>query len=79
MDIVGGSKEHLTSIVDIFNYYIEHTNARFETEAMRLEDRANWLMQFQAHSAHQLFVAVEGDNVLGFACSQPKAMLYHSI
>lgn len=28
-------------------------------------------MQFQAHSAHQLFVAVEGDNVLGFACSQP--------
>lgn len=37
MDIISGSKEHLTSIVDIFNYYIEHTNARFETEGMRLE------------------------------------------
>ncbi|KDM91103.1 GNAT family N-acetyltransferase [Photobacterium galatheae] len=71
MEIQTGTITHVPAITALLNHYIEHTNARFETEPMTLGNRNNWFAQFQPDSPHQLFVAVENQTVIGFACSQP--------
>ncbi|PHM31162.1 GNAT family N-acetyltransferase [Xenorhabdus innexi] len=69
MKITFGKQKHLPEIVGIFNDYIANSNARFETELMTLENKQHWFEQFQPDSRYQLFVAVEKQTVLGFACS----------
>ena len=71
MEVRLGRLSDVRCITDIFNYYIEHTNARFETALLSYENRQAWFSQFAGDSKHQLFVAVENENILGFACSQP--------
>ncbi|MBD8513673.1 N-acetyltransferase [Photobacterium sp. CAU 1568] len=71
MNILPGTITHIPAITAIFNHYIEHTNARFETEPMTLGNRNEWFTQFRPDSPHQLFVALENHQVMGFACSQP--------
>ncbi|WP_274064361.1 GNAT family N-acetyltransferase [Vibrio parahaemolyticus] len=66
-----GKPSDVAAITDIFNFYIEHTNARFEEQAFTQENRLNWFSQFSCNSKHQLFVVIESGELLGFACSQP--------
>mgnify|MGYP001156668550 FL=1 len=70
MEIRVGTLPDIAGITDIFNFYIEHTNARFEEEKLSLENRQQWFSQFSSQSKYQLYVATEGDALLGFACSQ---------
>ncbi|EGR2293519.1 N-acetyltransferase family protein, partial [Vibrio parahaemolyticus] len=70
MEIRTGKFEDVTGITDIFNFYIEHTNARFEEFPFTLENRQEWFYQFSSTTKHQLYVAVENGVLLGFACSQ---------
>ncbi|UXI04184.1 GNAT family N-acetyltransferase [Photobacterium sp. TY1-4] len=71
MEIRFGKRSDIGQITDIFNYYIEQTNARFESAPLPDEDRQAWFSQFAGDSKHQIFVAVENGKILGFACSQP--------
>ncbi|EOB3570715.1 N-acetyltransferase family protein [Vibrio vulnificus] len=71
MEIRVGKLSDVAAITDIFNFYIEHTNARFEEQAFTQENRLNWFSRFSCNSKHQLFVAIESGELLGFACSQP--------
>ncbi|ELB2909262.1 N-acetyltransferase [Vibrio alginolyticus] len=71
MEIRAGKLADVVAITNIFNFYIEHTNARFEESAFTLENRQNWFSQFSSNSKHQLYVAIENGELLGFACSQP--------
>lgn len=66
-----GESSDVPCITDIFNFYIEHTNARFEETLFTVEERLKWFSQFSRGSKHQIYVAVESGKVLGFACSQP--------
>ena len=70
MDIVFGDKSHLHEITKIFNHYIETSNARFEEVPMSYENRLRWFEQFSPESKYQIYVALENNSVLGFACSQ---------
>ncbi len=70
MDIVFGDKSHLHEITKIFNHYIETSNARFEEAPMSYENRLRWFEQFSPESKYQIYVALENNSVLGFACSQ---------
>ncbi|MFA0016611.1 N-acetyltransferase family protein [Vibrio lentus] len=70
MEIRVGTLPDITGITDIFNFYIKHTNARFEEEEFTLENRQQWFAQFSNNSKHQLYVATENSALLGFACSQ---------
>ena len=70
MEIRVGTLPDIAGITDIFNFYIEHTNARFEEEKFTLENRQQWFSQFSSNSKYQLYVATENDSLLGFACSQ---------
>jgi phosphinothricin acetyltransferase len=71
VEIRVGKLSDIVAITDIFNFYIEHTNARFEVHAFTQENRLNWFSQFSCNSKHQLFVAIKDGELLGFACSQP--------
>ncbi|WP_070966916.1 GNAT family N-acetyltransferase [Vibrio sonorensis] len=71
MEVRAGEVSDVEAITDIFNFYIEHTNARFEERAFTLENRLSWFSQFSCNSKHQLFVATQDGELLGFACSQP--------
>ena len=70
MEIRIAELSDVAAITCIFNFYIEHTNARFEEEKLSLENRQQWFSQFSNQSKHQLYVATEGGVLLGFACSQ---------
>lgn len=71
MEIRAGKSSDVPVITDILNYYIEHTDARFEEVPFTVENRLQWFNQFTVNSKHQLFVAIEDDSILGFACTQP--------
>lgn len=70
MEIRVGALPDIAGITDIFNFYIKHTNARFEEEELTLENRQQWFAQFSNNSKHQLYVATENGALLGFSCSQ---------
>ncbi|WP_440884953.1 N-acetyltransferase family protein [Vibrio campbellii] len=70
MEIRTGKLEDVAGITDIFNFYIEHTNARFEEVPFTLENRQKWFSQFSSNTKYQLYVAIENGELLGFACSQ---------
>ena len=71
MEIRTGKLADVSSITDIFNYYIEHSNARFEESPLSLDNRLKWFSQFKPDSRHQIYVAIDNDKLIGFACSQP--------
>ncbi|WP_029845779.1 GNAT family N-acetyltransferase, partial [Vibrio parahaemolyticus] len=48
MEIRTGKLEDVASITDIFNFYIEHTNARFEQVPFTLGNRQKWFSQFSS-------------------------------
>ena len=70
VEIRTGKFADVAAITDIFNFYIEHTNARFEESIFTLENRQNWFSQFSSLSKYQLYVASDNGDLLGFACSQ---------
>ncbi|WP_439146704.1 GNAT family N-acetyltransferase [Vibrio sp.] len=70
MEIRVGRLSDVAGITGIFNFYIKHTNARFEEEEFTLENRQHWFAQFSNNSKYQLYVATENGALLGFACSQ---------
>lgn len=59
----------LAAITAIYNHYIENTAVTFDLEPLHWHDRQDWLAGFDSAGRHQLFVAVEDDNVLGYAYS----------
>ena len=71
MEIRTGKLADVSSITDIFNYYIEHSNARFEESPLSLDNRLKWFSQFEPDSRHQIYVASDNGKLIGFACSQP--------
>ncbi|USD64049.1 GNAT family N-acetyltransferase [Vibrio sp. SCSIO 43136] len=71
MDIRFGRLGDIEGITKIFNYYIEHTNARFETQPLSVSNRTDWFAHFSPQSRYQIFVMEDEQEILGFACSQP--------
>ncbi|MCG6489511.1 N-acetyltransferase family protein [Vibrio parahaemolyticus] len=70
MEIRTGKLEDVAGITDIFNFYIEQTNARFDEVPFTLENRYKWFSQFSSTTKNQLYVANANGVLLGFACSQ---------
>ena len=75
MEIRFGKATDVQGITDIFNYYIENTNARFEESPFTVDNRQKWFSQFMVDSKYQIYVAVDNAHVLGFVCSQPYSAL----
>ena len=68
--ITAGTEDDLPAIVGILNYTAANSVARFETRSASVAERRDWFGQFSVTGPYRLLVARDGDQVLGFACSQ---------
>ena len=68
--ITAGAEDDLAAIVGILNYTAANSTARFETRPVSVAERRDWFGQFSATGPYRLVVARDGDQVLGYACSQ---------
>jgi phosphinothricin acetyltransferase len=66
-----GVQDDLPAIVDILNYTIMNSNATLATEPTSVAERQEWFERFSAAGPYRLLVARRGDQVLGYAASQP--------
>ena len=57
----------LPAITDIYNHYIVHTPVTFDIEPVTVEQRRTWFDKFANAGPYRLLVAVEADDVLGYA------------
>jgi phosphinothricin acetyltransferase len=59
----------ITSITEVYNYYVEHTSITFDIEPQSLDNREEWFAQFTDSGPHQIVVADVDGIVGGYACS----------
>ena len=55
-------------IVDIYNHYIKHSPATFDTEPFTVHSRLSWFNQFDGEK-YICLVAVQDDQIIGYANS----------
>lgn len=63
-----GMADDIPALTEIFNHYIEHSNARFTTEPMTLDSCRTWFGGYGA-GRYRLLVAQDASGVLGAAYS----------
>jgi phosphinothricin acetyltransferase len=68
VDVRAAHQGDLAQINDIYNHYVANSPATFDLEPMTIEARREWFEQF-GEARHRLLVAVEKDEVLGYAHS----------
>jgi phosphinothricin acetyltransferase len=66
-----GTEDDLPTIVEILNYTIVNSDATFTSQPVTLAERREWFGRFSGTGPYRLFVARRGDQVLGYAASQP--------
>lgn len=71
VEIGPGSEDDLPAIADILNYTIMNSDATFTSQPVTLAERRAWFGRFSGTGPYRLFVARRGDQVLGYAASQP--------
>lgn len=71
MDIVIREAEDkdLPALTDLYNYYIENTAITFDLKPYTIAERRDWYQHYNGNNRHRLFVAVSGNNVLGYSSS----------
>jgi len=62
-------RRDLVRLVAIYNHYVEHSIATFDTAPTSVENRTAWFETFSATGPHRLLVATDGGRVLGCASS----------
>ena len=59
----------LPALLDIYNHYVVNTPVTFDLEPRTLEQRREWLDQFEPTGRYRCFVAARGGRAIGWACS----------
>jgi phosphinothricin acetyltransferase len=59
----------LPALTDIYNHYVRSGPVTFDTTEFTVEQRRTWFSQYAVTGPHRLLVAVEGEDVLGYATS----------
>jgi phosphinothricin acetyltransferase len=65
-----GRAEDLGALTAIYNHYVRETAITFDLEPYSVEARRPWFDGFAASGCHQLFVAEEAGQVVGWACTR---------
>ncbi|MGH0035668.1 MAG: N-acetyltransferase family protein [Myxococcota bacterium] len=61
----------LFALAALYNYYVLNSHCTFDTEPVPLSDRQAWLETHQETGPHRLYVALDHDQVVGYAGSSP--------
>ncbi len=59
----------LAQLTELYNHYVRESPSTFDTEPFLAEARRAWLAGFAEKGPHQLLVGVDGESLLGYACS----------
>ena len=59
----------LSGINDLYNEYVRTAHFTFDVEPMTIEGRRDWFTHYGASGRHRVFVAVDGERVIGYASS----------
>lgn len=66
VEIVEARPEHLPSVLDIINHMVRHTDAIWTEQPWSQDDLLSWF-DYKKSNNHPVFVAIEGNRVLGYA------------
>jgi len=64
-----GEAGDLPALTALYNHYVEHTHVTFDTLPFTVDQRRAWFSHYGSSGRHRLLVAVDGDDVLGYATS----------
>ena len=70
MEVRAALSEDLGALTGIYNHYVINTHATFDVAPFTIETRTPWFTQFDG-ARHQCWVALEGSDLIGYACSMP--------
>ncbi len=65
-----GREDDLAALTELYNHYVRETAITFDLEPYTVEKRRPWFGAFAATGRHQLFVAEEAGQVVGYACTR---------
>ena len=71
MDVRVAAEDDLEQLNDIYNRYVRETHITFDLEPVTMEARHEWFTHHREVGPYRVFVAVEGNLVLGYASSSP--------
>jgi phosphinothricin acetyltransferase len=63
-----GSRDDLEQLNDLYNHYVRTSACTFDIEEISMDERRAWFAGFGGR--YKLFVAVDGDRVLGYSHSK---------
>ena len=63
------AQRDLSTLLDIYNYYVLNTPISFDIEPHTLAQRQEWFDHFAPAGRHQCFVADLGGKAIGYVCS----------
>jgi HAD superfamily hydrolase (TIGR01509 family) len=66
-----GQRTDLPALTDLYNHYIRETVITFDIDPWTLPQRESWFDHYAQTGRHRLLVAVDGDELLGYATSSP--------
>ena len=69
MQIRPGVENDLPRLLAIYNHYVEHSYATFDTQLVTLRQRRDWFEAFSEAGPHRLYVVETRDGVEGYASS----------
>ena len=67
MRIRTAERGDLPAITGIYNHYIERTPVTFDIAPVTVDARVSWFEKFAATGPYRLLVAVDGNDVVGYA------------
>lgn len=64
-----GREADLEALNEIYNHYVREAHYSFDLEPLSMEWRKEWFGHFAETGPYRLFVALEGERVIGYASS----------
>jgi phosphinothricin acetyltransferase len=71
LEVRPGVVRDLSSIVAIYNHYVEHSAVTFDLVPVRPEDRVSWIHVHTSGGRHRLLVAIASGRLVGWATTSP--------
>ncbi|HET7467012.1 MAG TPA: GNAT family N-acetyltransferase [Candidatus Dormibacteraeota bacterium] len=63
------ASDDLEALNDIYNEYVLQSHATFDVEPTTIDWRRDWFSHYATTGRHRVFVALDGDRLIGYASS----------